>query len=179
MLGDTLKLILQYQRRRPAPCLPRKLDHLFGRLAESGLVEAERIQDDIWKQWMSHPDRAVARRLHEATEAIVQRKLGDAERILDELIATHPDFAEAWNKRATVRYMQHRDEECLADLAQVLRLEPRHFGAMCSFAQIGIDRGEPDLAIYAFDIALRINPHLDEARATARWLLATSPLTLQ
>ena len=179
MLGDTLKLILDYRRRPPARCLPPTLDQLFGRLAVSGLVEAERIQDDIWKMWMSHPDPAVEQQLREATDAIVQRRLDEAEDILDRLVAEQPDFPEAWNKRATMYYMQNRDGECLRDLHRVLRLEPRHFGAMCSFAQIGIEQGEPDLAIYAFDIALRINPHLDEARATARWLLATSPQTLQ
>jgi tetratricopeptide (TPR) repeat protein len=179
MLGDTLKLILDYRVRRPTPGLPRKLDHLFGRLAVSGLVEAERIQDDIWRVWMSHRSAAVEQMLRDATDAIVQRRLSDAEEILDRLVAAHPDFPEAWNKRATLYYMQNRDAECLRDLHRVLALEPRHFGAMCSFAQIGIDLGEPDLAIYAFDIALRINPHLDEARATARWLLATSPQTLQ
>jgi len=179
MLGDTLKLILNYRGRQPAGCLPPTLDHLFGRLAESGLVEAERIQDDIWRMWMSHPDPHVEEALREATHAIVQRRMSDAEEILDRLVHEHPDFPEAWNKRATLYYMQNRDAECLRDLHHVLRLEPRHFGAMCSFAQIGIERGEPDLALYAFDIALRINPHLDEARATARWLLATSPQTLQ
>jgi tetratricopeptide (TPR) repeat protein len=179
MFGDTLKLILEYRARRPAQCLPSMLDALFNQLTACGLVEAERIQDDIWRMWMSHPEPHVEQQLRDATDAIVQRRLSDAEEILNRLVAEHPDFPEAWNKRATMYYMQNRDNECLRDLHHVLRLEPRHFGAMCSFAQIGIDHGEPDLAIYAFDIALRINPHLDEARATARWLLATSPQTLQ
>src|SRR3974390_2707802 len=144
MLGYPLNLFLEYHSREPAHCLPRTLDNLFGRLAVSGLVEAERIQDDIWRMGMSPPDPRVEQQLREATDAIVQRRLSDAEEILNRLVTEHPDFAEAWNKRATMYYMQNRDGECLRDLHHVLRLEPRHFGAMCSFAQIGIDHGEPD-----------------------------------
>ena len=84
----------------------------------------------------------------------------------------HPDYAEAWNKRATLYYLQRRDAESVASIRRALELEPRHFGAICGFGQILIDQGDRTGAAFAFDAALRLNPHLGgEVRRTADELL--------
>src|SRR5229473_199166 len=110
------------------------------------------------------------------------RSLGDAsgtgraERIEDEiwrLWMAHRDFAEAWNKRATLYYMQSRDEESVASIHRTLELEPRHYGAICGFAQICLSLGDTDSALFAFDAALRVNPHLENVRGTLEKLLCT------
>jgi Flp pilus assembly protein TadD len=76
----------------------------------------------------------------------------------------HPTWPEAWNKRATLAFIEKRDAECLADIARVLELEPRHFGAVSGFGQICLRRGHLNEARAAFQVALAINPHLQGLR---------------
>ena len=74
------------------------------------------------------------------------------------------DWAEAWNKRATLYFLQDRDEESVADIEATLKLEPRHFGALGGFGQICLRQDEPVSARIAFEKALLVNPHLDGVR---------------
>jgi Tfp pilus assembly protein PilF len=172
VFDETLKLILSLAQRKPAPALPRRLDALFERLAHAGgAVEASRIEEAIWAVWMSHTDAVAAERLELATRAIGAGDHAAAERLLDELVAAHPDYAEAWNKRATLYFRMNRDADSVRDIHRTLALEPRHFGAVCGFGQICLRRGNRAGALFAFDAALRINPHLGAVR-TAREELA-------
>ena len=104
------------------------------------------------------------------------RRLG-ASRREDESIATEdliwhlslllrhlPDFAEAWHKRATLYYLLGRDASCIDDLRRTIELEPRHFGALCSFAEILLGEGEQESARFAFSVALSLHPYLARAR---------------
>ena len=80
-------------------------------------------------------------------------------------MAARPDWAEAWNKRATLYYMLGRDEDSVRDIHRTLELEPRHFGALSGFAQICLRAGDRGSALVAFETALRINPHLNLVQA--------------
>jgi Tfp pilus assembly protein PilF len=173
MFDETLKLILAAPTRRPAPSLPRRLDQLFAELLRAaGAPEASQIEDQIWTLWMSHRDPAAEEDLERATRAIAAGDYDEAEQLLDQLVAAHPDFAEAWNKRATLYFRQGRDAESVHDIRQTLELEPRHFGAICGFGQICLRHGDRAGALFAFDAALRINPHLGTIRATVEKLAA-------
>lgn len=166
MFDSTLKLVLALDERRPAASLPRRLDALFRRLAAApGPREASEIEDLIWGLWMAHSDPQAEEELERATRAIAARSFKDAEPILDALVVAHPEYAEAWNKRATLRFLQNRDVESVADIGRTLELEPRHFGAVCGFGQIALRHGDRDAALFAFTAALRINPHLAAVRA--------------
>lgn len=173
MFDGTLKLISALAGRKPAPSMPRRLDALFERLAQAaGPREASQIEDLIWGAWMSHADRGAEDRLGRATHAIAVRDHSSAEALLDELVAAHPDYAEAWNKRATLFFRQGRDGESVDDIQRTLELEPRHFGAICGFGQICLRHGDRAAASFAFEAALRINPHLGAIRAAAEELAA-------
>jgi Tfp pilus assembly protein PilF len=126
--------------------------------------------------WMYHPHRAAAQALERATADIAARRYDIAETRLAMLLRSRPDFPEAWNKRATLYYMQERDEECLADLHRTLELEPRHFGALCGFGEICLGRGDAQGALLAFRTALRLNPHLSSIAETCE-RIAGSPGT--
>lgn len=168
MFDDTLKLVLALGDRTPAPHLPQRLTELFHRLAAAeGAVEASQVEDLIWGVWMSHDDPDAEEALSRATQAIAARELDEAEAILDTLVDLHPGYAEAWNKRATLYFLQRRDRESVADIRRVLELEPRHFGAICGFGQICLRHGDRAAALFAFDAALRVNPHLGSIRAAA------------
>ncbi len=82
--------------------------------------------------------------------------------ILDRIVTMAPDFAEGWNKRATVLYMLDRHDKSLEDIAKVLKLEPRHFGAIAGSGLIAIARNDWKTALAAYKRALAINPFLKE-----------------
>jgi tetratricopeptide (TPR) repeat protein len=171
VFDDTLKLILALGERRSRPLGPQRLTELFHRLAAAaGPVEASQVEDLIWGLWMAHADPDAEDALNRATQAIAARELEEAEAILDALVALHPDYAEAWNKRATLYFLQRRDQESVADIRRTLELEPRHFGAICGFGQICLRHNDRTAALFAFDAALRVNPHLGSIRAAVKEL---------
>jgi tetratricopeptide (TPR) repeat protein len=172
MYTETLKLIATGPRRRPSPRLQRALDALLRRLADLAAPRADRTEDAVWALWMRYPNVAAAAELERATRAIVAQDYPTAEAILRRLVALHPGFAEAWHKRATLYYLQGRDDESVSDFHRALVLEPRHYGAMLAFAELCVANGRADAAVFAFDAALRVNPHLVDARQRFEALLA-------
>ncbi len=162
MYHDTLKLILTLDRRRPADSMPSTLDELFRRLAADPVARnAYEIEDRIWEIWTDHPDPLPSSMMNNAIAAVAERRYETAEHIFSELVMSRPDWAEAWNKRATLYFLQGRDQESVDDIHRTLELEPRHFGALSGFAQICLRAGDRGSALVAFEAALRINPHLN------------------
>jgi len=158
-------LILEVSGRAPSPALPGGLGKLFQQLAEADPERpVEEIEDQIWALWGSHEDQVAEETLAAAVEAIASGELHKARPLLDHLVVEHPDWAEAWNKRATLAYIEKRDADSLLDIAQTLRLEPRHFGAISGFGNVCLRHGHLNEARVAFQIALGINPHMEELR---------------
>lgn len=158
-------LVLEAPGRTPSPALPSRLKRLFTALAQADPEHSvEEIEDQIWMLWSSHEDRVAEETLAAAVEAIASGELHKAKPLLDHLVAVHPDWAEAWNKRATVAYIEKRDADSLLDIAQTLRLEPRHFGAISGFGNLCLRHGHLNEARAAFQIALTFNPHMEELR---------------
>jgi len=114
---------------------------------------------------MYHPHRSAAQVLDLASQDIAARRYDIAETRLYRLLRNLPDFPEAWHKRATLYYLQGRDEACVSDLQRTLELEPRHFGALCAFAEILLDNGQREAARFVFSRALSLHPYLQRARA--------------
>ena len=98
----------------------------------------------------------------EAIEGMEVGALDAARILLDDLTERYPDWAEAWNRRATLCFIEKRDADCLADIERTLALEPRHFGAISDFGHVCLRNGHLNEARAAFQIALSINPHLEE-----------------
>jgi predicted Zn-dependent protease len=160
-VDPVLQLILDLPARRPAPGTPRRLTTLFRTLAQPDpSCDLEEIEDQIWALWMSHEDRAAEETMGAAVEAMASGALKQARPLLDHLVDKHPDWAEAWNKRATLAYIENRDRDSLEDIRRALELEPRHFGAISGFGQICLRNGHLNEARAAFQIALSVNPHM-------------------
>jgi Tfp pilus assembly protein PilF len=174
MYGDTLRLVSTLGARRPAMALPSRLDQLFHNLAAPSCA-AEEVEDQIWQLWMHHPHRLAAAALERTASDIANHLYDIAETRLTNLVRACPDFAEAWNKRATLYYLQQRDEESVHDIHRTLELEPRHFGALCGLAEIFRTSGDTESAVFVFRTALRVNPHLEAARAAIEELLGAPP----
>ena len=164
-LDPVFQLVLEVPTRTPSPDLPRRLTRLFKELALSEPARpVEDIEDQIWALWGSHEDRLAEETMMAAVEAMGSGSLKTARPLLDHLVARHPGWAEAWNKRATLASIENRDADSLLDIAQTLRLEPRHFGAIAGFGNICLRNGPLNEARAAFQIALSINPHMDDLR---------------
>lgn len=174
MYVDTLRLVAQLEHRKPATALPPRLDQLFDRLAAPD-CRVDEIEQQIWQLWMHHPHWRVAAALERTTHDIAAHCYDVAETRLSKLVRARPDFAEAWNKRATLYYIQERDDESVRDIHRTLELEPRHFGALCGLAEILRSSGDTASAVFVFQAALRVNPHLSGARSAVENLLGMPP----
>ena len=89
-----------------------------------------------------------------------------------EVIRRRPDFAEGWNKRATVYYLVGEYRKSAADCDEVLKRNPAHFGALSGYGMIWLRLDEPARALERFEQALAVNPNLDSVRETIEGLRA-------
>ncbi|MEC7305203.1 MAG: tetratricopeptide repeat protein [Pseudomonadota bacterium] len=148
------------------------LDDLFNQLQRVTSDDAAKdVVAEIWQRWTAFDNDPRATNL--MAIGIRQMNLGqfgNAERIFSELVRDHPTHAEAWNKRATVRFMRGDDQGSRSDIARVIDLEPRHFGALSGLGMINMRSGDLPAALQAFEAALRVNPHLEQAEAMIRQL---------
>jgi tetratricopeptide (TPR) repeat protein len=133
-------------------------DALRAASAAGDAGERERAERAIWAIWCDHADPAAKARMVLGIRRLAEDRLPDGCRIFDRLVAETPDWAEAWNKRATVRFLLGRDAASVADIRRTLALEPRHFGALGGLAQIALRNGNPDAARAALEHLLRVNP---------------------
>jgi tetratricopeptide (TPR) repeat protein len=172
-----LSLVLDLPKRmdplKSAPSLarPSRLEALFQELGKRRPALApEDIENHIWSLWSDHPKPEALAAMNRAIDTIMMGEYALARATLDAIIIAHPDWPEAWNKRATLSFMEKRDKESLADIEETLRREPRHFGAIAGFGQICLRHGLTSEARAAFLVALSINPHLNELRDMAHAL---------
>lgn len=130
-------------------------------------LEARLAEQRIWRVWMASGDDTVNLLMQQGTAAMSAQDLKTAFRIFTDMIQIAPEFAEGWNKRATVLYLLGAYPESIADIDRTLELEPRHFGALAGLGLCNAELDHEEAALDAFERALAVNPHLDGARANA------------
>jgi tetratricopeptide (TPR) repeat protein len=141
-----------------------RLDELFAELQVADRLEARQLEQRIWGIWNEHQDVIAQDLLEHASVAMAGRDWTGAERLLNELIERQPGFAEAWNRRATLRWLTNDAVGSMHDVQQTLALEPRHFGALSGMGLILMAAGRDHGATRAFEAALALAPWLDGAR---------------
>jgi tetratricopeptide (TPR) repeat protein len=150
----------------PSPPQESRLDRLFERLkAAADATEARRIEGQIWAIWLEPGDPAAGSLMRLALDAQTRGDLFGAFALFDAIVNLRPDYAEGWNRRATVLYQLGRHEDSRKDAEKTLALEPRHFGALSGLGLIAAERNDEDAAIDAFERALAVNPHMAQIRA--------------
>lgn len=141
----------------------KNLDFLFGALkAAPDDASAKHVEARIWAIWIQTPSDTAALLMQRAKAAVDAQKVDVAIKLLDSVIKLRPDYVEAWNRRATLFYMQNDYGRSLADIREVLIREPRHFGALAGLGMIMQEIGDEKRALDAYRKALAINPHLDK-----------------
>ncbi|WP_067562209.1 tetratricopeptide repeat protein [Halofilum ochraceum] len=141
------------------------LDALFERLQSvEEQAEGERVTNRIWELWREIDDPGLAAAMEQGIVAMRSGRHAEAERRFSAVIEAQPDYAEAWNKRATARYLRGRYAGAAADIRRTLALEPRHFGALAGLGLVYMQLERYRAAIESFQRALEINPWLEGTR---------------
>lgn len=142
------------------------LDGLFDQLSRvQDTAEARPIERQIWRIWGLPGDPKASVPLAQGILNMTYGELPEARNKFDQVVAIAPDFAEGWNKRATVAYMQGDFETSVRDIQRTLALEPRHFGALSGLAMIYENLGKHETAL---DVLLQVKeiypsmPGIDE-----------------
>ncbi len=110
--------------------------------------------------------------LRRARQAIGVENYSDALKILDATVALQPDWAEGWNARATARYLDDDYKGSMADIAQTLKREPKHLGALMGMGMILEAREKREDALKVYERVLEIAPHWRNAQEAADKLKA-------
>jgi len=130
----------------------------------------------MWEVWSRSGDAAVDRLLASGIEQMSAREGELAVQTFTEVIRRRPDFAEGWNKRATVYYLMGEYQKSLADCDEVMKRNPYHFGALSGYGMIYLQLDQPAKALDYFQRALKVNPNLDSINETVEML---KPLLIQ
>jgi tetratricopeptide (TPR) repeat protein len=136
------------------------LDDMFTRLKEADARGASRIEREIWNEWSKSGSAAMDLLLQRGRDAMAAGRTDEAIEHLTALVDHAPDFAEGWNARATAYYNARLFGPSVADIAQTLALNPRHFGALSGLGAIFEELGRKDQALEVYRAALAIHPHL-------------------
>ncbi|HMF06427.1 MAG TPA: hypothetical protein VKE72_05380 [Methylocella sp.] len=137
----------------------QKLDQLFERLRDARKPEeAAEIALLINRLWLQSSSDTANLLMQRAAASLEAQNLSVALSLLDKLVALEPEWAEAWNQRATVRFMTGDLDGAMADINRVIRLEPRHFGALTGMGMILQREGFEQRALEVFSKALAIYP---------------------
>ena len=145
-----------------------RLDELFFALKrERNEAKATRIAEQIQAQWQNSGSATVDLMMQWAALAMTEKKYAVALDFLDQVTVMKPDFAEGWNRRATVNFLMNDYGRSMADIQKTLSLEPRHFGALAGLAAILKDTGNKEGALHAFEQVLAVYPMMREAQKQA------------
>jgi tetratricopeptide (TPR) repeat protein len=152
-----------------APAVERSekpsIDELFHDLKRSGNeAAAARIASRIQREWTRSGSRSIDLLMQWAAAAMQARKFDAALDLLDQVVTLSPDYAEGWNRRATVHFMMDNYALSMSDIDRTLRLEPRHFGALAGMAQILQRSGRKEPALKAYERVLDVYPMMRNAQ---------------
>ncbi len=141
-----------------------RLDDLFAELKSTAdMAEAQEIEQVIWRVWLDSGDDKINAIMAQGVRAMTFRNHAAALGAFNEIVRLAPDFAEGWNKRATLHYLLGDYVASVADIERTLALEPRHFGALSGLGLVRLAQDKEEDALQAFEAALDVHPHLPGA----------------
>jgi tetratricopeptide (TPR) repeat protein len=141
-----------------------------GAMSDAPLLH-ERLRDEspfvrayaergLWLLWARSGDAAIDELMARGTEEMQSGQHAKAVETFTSVIEAKPDFAEAWNRRATVHYLAGDFERSIADCGEVLKRNPLHFGALSGMGQIFFQLQDYDQALAWYRRALEVNPNM-------------------
>jgi Flp pilus assembly protein TadD len=131
-----------------------------------------RAEAELWQMWCRSGVPEIDALFAQGVTALEQRRFPDAEATFTRIIERAPDFAEGWNKRATVRYLTRDFPGSIEDCRETAARKPHHFGALSGQGLCHVALGQFRDAAALFRRALEVHPHLKSVRQNLR--LATA-----
>lgn len=150
-----------------APSLPKLLDDLK---TAKDTASAKTLMQRIERAWLRSGSDTADLLMTRVGAALQKRDAALAVELADRILALQPDWAEAWNKRATAFFILGDTARSVSDLAEALRREPRHYQALAGLGAIFSQNGDKKNALAAFRRALEINPHFEDIAKSAERL---------
>ena len=138
------------------------------------MLEALRDEDEgvraaaessVWQIWSRSGDPKIDALFSVGVEQMTRGDANGSIATFTEIIARKPDFAEGWNKRATIYYLVGEYEKSLKDCDEVVKRNPQHWGVLAGYGQIYLALDKPELALEYFQKALKVNPNLRSLEA--------------
>lgn len=118
-------------------------------------------ESSIWKIWSRSGDPQIDELFAQGVQQMQGSTLDDALTTFNEIVRRKPEFAEGWNKRATIYFLLGQNDKSLQDCDEVFKRNPRHFGALSGAGQIHLQLGNPRRALEFFRRAVEVNPNLE------------------
>jgi tetratricopeptide (TPR) repeat protein len=139
----------------------RNLDFLFEALKIApDEATAKQIEQRIWALWFISNSDTANLLMTRVRTAVEQKDLDLALELLDKIVVIKPDYVEAWNRRATIYFMKNDYGKSISDIREVLKREPRHFGALSGLGFILQELGDDKRALEVFRRALTLYPKI-------------------
>jgi tetratricopeptide (TPR) repeat protein len=136
-------------------------DRLVARLADADPQVRTVAAEAMWRIWSRSGDPAIDALFARGIQQMQASAFDDAVAVFSEIVSQKPEFAEGWNKRATLYFLLGQNEKSLQDCDEVLKRNPNHFGALAGAGQIYLKLGNPQRALEYFRRAVKVNPNLD------------------
>ena len=133
---------------------------LIGALSDRDEVVRTLAEHSVWQVWGRSGDAEADGLLQVGIEEMNRGDGPAAVETFTKAIQRKPDFAEAWNKRATVYFLMGEHEKSLKDCDEVMKRNPAHFGALAGYGQIYLQLDQPERALVYFRRALQVNPNM-------------------
>ncbi|MDH6269493.1 tetratricopeptide (TPR) repeat protein [Rhizobium sp. SG_E_25_P2] len=145
-----------------------ELDLLFAQLKKERNPQAARlIADRITSSLFYSGSATVDMLMGNARKATEEKRFGAALDFLDQITLLAPGYAEGWNARASLHYQMGNFPKAMADTAHVLKLEPRHLGALSGLAAVLSQSGRDQQALAALEAYLDRYPADRDAQKRA------------
>lgn len=169
LLGSSTALLAQQTGRGSssiaAEARGERLEQLFSELKRArNQRAAERVSNRIRQEWNRSGSASIDLLMQWSQKAMDEEKVDVALDFLDQVTLLAPDYAEGWNRRATLHFMQDDYAKSMADIARTLQLEPRHFGALGGMAVILKNSGNEQGAMRAYERVLDVYPMMRDAQ---------------
>ena len=175
MLARTLIVFLLFAFSIKADQNDARLENLFEILSKTeSNIQINEVTSSIWDIWHETNDPSIEADFYRGLESMRTGDLIMAVAFFTRVIDKNPNFAEGWNKRATVYYMLGKFDASMMDIHETLKLEPRHFGAMDGMGLIFIHLEQFDKAIDIYDQMLEIFPNNSSTKQKKEMLINRS-----
>lgn len=163
----------QTQKTKPPKDFSKKalIKPLLDQLADTKDAEtAKTIAEVVSKLWAHSGSSTVDLLMGQVTKAIATNQVDKALALSDFIVEIAPDFAEGWNRRATVLFIRRSYDASMEDIGRVLEMEPRHFGALSGLGLVLRAMGNKKAALGAFRKALKVHPFMKGPKRVVKQL---------